>query len=127
MLEQMASGLIEEKAVKAKGLTPLVSERLVTPAAFPNDLPEDAIRGIIADLQRQHDNLGEVIDALRLLLGAEKLNDGSAVDADVKKQKERAADARAAAQAEKRPEADPDADLIDALKEVVAEDETFDE
>lgn len=123
MLEQMASGLIEEKDAKGRGLTPLVSERLVTPASFPNDLPEDAIRGIIADLVRQHTALGEVIAALQLLVGAEAQAEKAALT-DKIKQKEREADARVAANTK---DATPPAevDLVEAFKELT-EQEAFD-
>jgi len=99
MLEQMASGMIEEKATKGRGLTPLVSElpaRLTTPASFPNDLPEDAIRGIIVDLVRQHTALGEVIDALSLRIGLDSTPGPVPLTENIK-QKEREADARVAA------------------------------
>lgn len=115
MLEAMAAGIDGEKKEKGRGLTPLVSERLQTPAAFPNDLPEDAIRGIITDLVRQHTALGEVIDALSLLIGADP-KPGPVALVDQIKQKEREADARVAAAA-KAAVADAQADGLGAVIE----------
>lgn len=100
VLATLTANVMAEKKAAAKTLTPVAGERAPrvlphTEAAFPNDIPQEVIQQKVAELTRIINHLTESRDALAALIGQEPPN---VVDLkEVQKQKERAADERAAA------------------------------
>lgn len=97
VLDEMVAGIMGAKADKATRLTPVGTEtaRLPrTPAPFPNDHPQEVVEQQIVEIERVAQNLMDAAAALRLLA-----NRPAQVSEPVDtKAKERAADARAAAE-----------------------------
>ena len=79
VLDQMTAGIMQQKANKSTKLTPVAGEAVSslpkTPAAFPNDQPQEVTEGIIRDIEIQIVRLQEVVTALRLLTGAVESTD----------------------------------------------------
>lgn len=101
VLDQMTAGIMGRKATAAARLTPVGGEVPVahalprTPAAFPNDQPQEVVEGTIIILERQITHLQEVVTALRGL--ASRPAENEPVDLDEQRRaRERAADERVA-------------------------------